>query len=73
MLRLILSLFLQEEKERRTVGVGLTYLMLIDFDRNHDKKISVDECNEGFQAHKEGQQEQEEEEERAALLPVVVG
>jgi hypothetical protein len=69
-----LSLFLQEEKGRRTGGVGLTYLMLIDFDRNHDNKISIDEWNEGFQAQKEGQQEEAEEEaEERAALPVVVG
>jgi len=38
----------QQETERKG-GMGMTYLFMIEFDQNHDNKVSVDEWNDGFQ------------------------
>ena len=48
---------LQEERANKRGGTGMTYLFLIEFDRDHDNKISIEEWNDGFQ----GQQEQKDE------------
>ena len=38
-------------------GMGLTYLFLIEFDRDHDNKVSIEEWNDGFQGQAEDEQD----------------
>lgn len=39
-----------KHEERSTKGgVGMTYLFMIEFDSNHDNKVSMEEWNDGFQ------------------------
>jgi hypothetical protein len=37
--------------------MGLTYLFLIEFDRDHDNKVSIEEWNAGFQGQAEDEQD----------------
>eukprot|EP00961_Rhodomonas_salina_P295383 3935404-Rhodomonas_salina.2 len=50
-------------------GIGMSYVFLLDFDHNHDSKISVEEWNEGFGNEKEDEQLDQQEEEE--LMEVV--
>ena len=46
-----------EVSKTKQGGMGMSYLFMIEFDSNHDNKVSVQEWLEGFQ----GQREQEED------------
>jgi hypothetical protein len=51
----------QERKDGGRGGIGLTYLFMIEFDQNHDDRVSVDEWNHGFQGQEEEEEGQEEQ------------
>jgi len=43
----------QAERDNKQGGMGMSYLFMIEFDRDHDNKVSIQEWNDGFQGQTE--------------------